>query len=112
MKSNVFLAHSSHYLILFSFSVEIFYENGGLEAFISLFNDEACPDHQHVLQTILTLSSAKPNALPTLAERNQTLIEQFQQKLNERRQGIQSPEEQQVRFELIAEFLSIEFPFF
>ena len=96
---------------MFSFSIEIFYENGGLEALISLFNDEACPDHQHVLQTILTLSSTKPNAWSTLAEENPMLIEHFQQKLNERREVIQSSEEQQVRFELIREFLSIELLF-
>jgi hypothetical protein len=80
---------------------KIFYENGGLEAFIGLFNDEACPDHQHVLETILTLSNAKPNALSILAERNQTLNEQFQQKLNERRQVIQNSEEQQDEINLI-----------
>lgn len=84
---------------------KIFYENGGLEAFIGLFNDEACPDHQHVLETILTLSNAKPNALSILAERNQTLNEQFQQKLNERRQVIQNSEEQQVSLEFCSRFL-------
>jgi hypothetical protein len=39
--------------------------------------------------------------LSTLAERNQTLIEQFQQKLNERRQVIQSSEEEQVSLEFV-----------
>jgi hypothetical protein len=69
-----------------------------LEEFIRLFNNEACPDHQHVLETILTLSSAKPNAMSALAERDSALIEQFHQKLDERRQVIQSFEEQQVSF--------------
>ena len=77
--------------LLFS---EIFYENGALEELIRLFNNEACPDHQHVLETILTLSSAKPNALFSLAERDSALVEQFQQKLNERRQVIQNSEEE------------------
>jgi hypothetical protein len=46
----------------------------------------------------LTLSSTKPNALSILAERDSTLIEQFQQKLNERHQVIQSLEDEQVSF--------------
>jgi hypothetical protein len=33
-----------------------------------------------------------------IAERDSVLIEQFEQKLNERRQAIQSSEEQQVSF--------------
>ncbi|CAF1528329.1 unnamed protein product [Adineta ricciae] len=73
---------------------KIFYENGALEELIRLFNNEACPDHQHILETILTLSSAKPNALFSLAERDSALVEQFQQKLNERRQVIQNSEEE------------------
>ncbi len=77
--------------------IEIFYEDGALEALISLFNHEACPDHQHVLETISTLSNAKQDAMSTLVEREQALIEQFQQKLNERRQIIQNLEEEQVR---------------
>jgi len=72
---------------------KIFYENGALEELISLFNNEACSDHQHVLETTLTLANAKPDAMSKLAERNSPLIEQFQQKLNERRQSIQSLEE-------------------
>ncbi len=80
------------------FFVEVFYENGALEEFIRLFNNEACPDHQHVLETILTLSNIKSNAMSTLVERDPALMEEFQQKLNERRQVIQSLEEQQVSF--------------
>lgn len=49
------------------------------------------------METILTLSDAKPNALSTLVERESTLMEQFQQKLTERRQAIQGVDEQQVR---------------
>ncbi|UJR23405.1 hypothetical protein I4U23_026412 [Adineta vaga] len=80
---------------------KIFFENGGLEELIRLFNNEACPDQQHVLETILTLSSAKPNALSALAERDSTLAEQFQQKLDERRQVIQSSEEYEEEYNLI-----------
>ena len=76
--------------------VEIFYENDGLEEFIRLFNNETCSDHQHVLETILTLSSAKTNALVILNERDQTLIEQFQDKLNQRLQIILNSEDDQV----------------
>jgi len=80
---------------------KIFYENGALEALIGLFNNEACPDHQHVLETILTLSNAKPNAMSILAERDSLLMEQFHQKLNERYQVIQSSEDQQDEIDLI-----------
>jgi len=80
---------------------KIFYENGALEEFIRLFNNEACPDHQHVLETIITLSSIKPNAMSILVERDPSLMEQFQQKLNERRQVIQSLEEQQDEINII-----------
>ena len=67
---------------------------------ISLFNDPVCPDHQQVLETILTLSDAKTDAMSTLAAREQTLIEQFQEKLTERRQAIQGSDDQQVCFRL------------
>jgi hypothetical protein len=85
-------------IILILFFIEIFYENGALEELIRLFNNEACPDHQHVLETILTLSSIKPNVMSILVERDSSLTEEFQQKLNERRQMIQSLEDQQVSF--------------
>lgn len=65
---------------------------------IGLFNDPACPDHQQVLETILTLSDAKSDAMSTLQAREQTLIEQFQEKLTERRQAIQGSDDQQVCF--------------
>jgi hypothetical protein len=101
------LIYFDSYFYYFYF-LEIFYENGALEEFIRLFNNEACPDHQHVLETILTLSSIKPNTLSTLAERDQVLSEQFEQKLNERRQLIQSSEDQQVSY-FNKEIFSTEF---
>lgn len=73
--------------------LEIFYENGALPAFIRLFNNEQCPDHHRTLETILTLSSIKPNALSSLAESDSALMEEFHQKLTERRQLIQDSEE-------------------
>ena len=66
--------------------------------FIRLFNNEACPDNQHTLETILTLSSAKPNSIVLIAKNHSSLIEQFQQKINERYEAIQSLEEHQVSF--------------
>jgi len=86
------------FIIILFFFVEVFYENGALEEFIRLFNNEACPDHQHVLETILTLSNIKSNVMSTLVESDPALMEEFQQKLNERRQVIQNLEEQQVSF--------------
>ncbi len=86
------------YILLYGFFVEVFYENGALEELIRLFNHEACPDHQHVLEAILTFSNAKPNAISALVERDSPLVEQFNQKLNERHQAIQSSDEQQVSF--------------
>ncbi|CAF1179794.1 unnamed protein product [Adineta steineri] len=75
---------------------KLFYENGALEELIRLFNNEACPDHQHVLETIHTLSNAKPNAICLIVERDPSLAEQFQLKLYERRQAIQSSEDEQL----------------
>lgn len=72
---------------------EIFFENGALDELIRLFNNEACPDHQHVLETILTLATAKPNAL---AKRDAALIEQFQQNLTKRLQVLDNPEDYRV----------------
>ena len=80
------------------FFLEVFYENGALEELIRLFNSETCPDPQHVLETILVLSNAKPDAMSTLVERDSTLMEQFQQKVNDRRQIVQNSEEQQVSY--------------
>ncbi|CAF2581676.1 unnamed protein product [Rotaria sp. Silwood2] len=72
---------------------KLFYENGALVELIRLFNNEACPDHQHTLETILTVSSIKPNAMSTLAEKNSSLIEELQQKLAARCQDIQNSED-------------------
>jgi len=72
---------------------KIFYENGALEELIRLFNNEACPDHQHVLETILTISNIKPNTMSILAQNDPLLMEQFMEKLNQRLQVIQSLEE-------------------
>ncbi|CAF0850211.1 unnamed protein product [Rotaria sp. Silwood1] len=80
---------------------KLFYENGALVELIRLFNNEACPDHHHTLQTILTISSIKPNAMSTLVESNSSLIEEFQQKLNERYQDIQNSEDHVDEFNLI-----------
>jgi hypothetical protein len=73
--------------------LEIFFENGALEESIRLFNHDSCPDHQHVLETILTLASAKPKALAT---RDAALIEQFQQNLTKRLQVLDNPEDYRV----------------
>ena len=61
-----------------------------------LFSSAECPDHQQVLETIVTLSSAKTNALASLGERDTALIEEFEAKLNERRQAIHNSEDYQV----------------
>jgi len=88
------------FLFLF-FNLEIFYENGALEAFIQLFNSETYPDYENILQCILTLSSIKSDALITLSERNLTLIEEFRQKLNQRQQTNQNSEDHQEEISLI-----------
>ncbi|CAF3482785.1 unnamed protein product [Rotaria socialis] len=72
---------------------KIFYENDALTEFVRLFNSESCPDHQHTLETILTLSSAKPNAMSSLVESDPLLVEAFLEKLTERRQIIQDSED-------------------
>ncbi|CAM4744954.1 unnamed protein product [Rotaria magnacalcarata] len=72
---------------------KIFYENNALAEFIRLFNSESCPDHQHTLETILTLSSAKVNAMSSVAESDPLLVEAFLEKLTERRQIIQDSED-------------------
>ena len=84
-----------------SLLIEIFYENGALEALIALSIEDSCPDYQHTLETIVTLASAKENALMALTERDAALIERFETKLNERRQLIQGSEEYLVRSWLV-----------
>ena len=90
-------SHTSS-LYCFSFQIELFYENGALEALTGLSVDESCPDFQHALETVMTLASANENALMALAEREPALIERFEAKLNERRQLIQGSEDDLVRF--------------
>ncbi|CAF0769998.1 unnamed protein product [Rotaria sordida] len=80
---------------------KLFYENGALLELIRLFNNEACPDHQHTLETILTISSIKPNAMFTFAQSNSSLIDEFQQKLNTRYQDIQNSEDYKDEINLI-----------
>ncbi|CAF0848054.1 unnamed protein product [Rotaria sordida] len=80
---------------------KLFYENGALLELIRLFNNEACPDHQHTLETILTISSIKPNAMFTFAQSNSSLIDEFQQKLNTRYQDIQNSEDHKDEINLI-----------
>lgn len=89
------------------FSIEIFYENGALEALIGLFNDPTCPDHQQVLETIMTLSDAKSDAISSLEQSNRTLMEQFEEKLTERRQAIQGSDDDQVGFSSKCQCFSI-----
>jgi len=81
---------------------KIFYENGALDEFIRLFNTETCLDHQHILETILTLSNTKPDVF---AVRDPLLIEQFQQKLDERLQTLQNSEDHQDEITIINQII-------
>ena len=87
-----FISSFSIGFILLS-TIEIFYENGALDEFIRLFNHENCPDHQHVLGTILTLSTAKPTSL---TERDLTLIQEFERNLKKRLETLDNAEEYEV----------------
>lgn len=75
------------------FIVEIFFESGALEAFIRLFNQDDCPDHQHALETILTLSSAKANCL---LEQDPVLLEKLRENLKKRLDSLGDSEDHEV----------------
>ena len=81
----------------FGLTLEIFFENDVLETLIRLSIDSSCPDYHQVLETILVVTQSKGDALISLAEREPTLIEQFESKLNQRRIEIQGSDDDQVK---------------
>lgn len=78
---------------------KIFFENDVLETLIRLSIDSSCPDYHQVLETILVVTQSKGDALISLAEREPTLIEQFESKLNQRRIEIQGSDDDQVELQ-------------
>ena len=79
--------------MLLGLPIEIFFDNGALAELMRLFNSETCSDHQQVLETIRTLSEAKPKAF---VKYDSLLIDEFREKLNARLATLSEPDEHQV----------------
>lgn len=73
--------------------IEIFFESGALVEFVRLFNQDDCPDQQHVLETILTFATAKPNSFVDV---DSLLIEKFQENLDQREKSFDKSEDHDV----------------
>lgn len=74
----------------------MFFDNGALEALIRLSVDPSCSDYHHVLETIITMTESKADALTSLVEREPALMQQFEEKLNQRRLEVQGSTEDKV----------------
>jgi len=82
---------------------KIFFESGALVEFVRLFNQDDCPDHQHILETILTFATAKPNSFVDV---DSLLIEKFQENLDQREKSFDKSEDHDHEIALIQQIKS------
>lgn len=71
--------------------------------FVRLFNQDDCPDQQHVLETILTFATAKPNSFVDV---DSLLIEKFQENLDQREKSFDKSEDHDHEIALIQQIKS------